>query len=224
MAVVEMGKLNLVAMSYEKDKVLNALGRSGATEIKLHTQTEYAAPITADCESLREYLSGLEYVLSKITEGAKKYISQNKLKSDLEKEGFDVTYSEFMEARDFKAEADETVEEVNRLLAEQKKCSAELAKVKRTLGEAEIYASVKQPLKIENTSHARFRLGTIPAAAKKNFAQAMEELPLASYSFLSGSAESELIMVAAHKAEAEKTDALLQSIGSLLNASPSTRD
>ena len=110
MAIVEMGKLNLVAMSYEKDKVLNALSRSGATEIKLHSQTEYAAPMTSDCESLREYLSGLEDALSKITDSVNQYISQNKLKSDLPKDGCEITYSEFIGAKDLKAEADETVQ------------------------------------------------------------------------------------------------------------------
>ncbi|MDE6104322.1 MAG: hypothetical protein K2G38_01360, partial [Clostridia bacterium] len=166
MAVVEMGKLNLVAMSYEKDRVLNAMQRTGATEIKLHSQTEYASPMTADSESLKEYLSGLEDALSKILESVNKYISQNKIKSDLQKDGFEITYSEFIGAKDLKAEADETVAEVNRILDEQKRYSAELAKVKRTLAEAEIYSSVKQPLKVENTAHARFKIGTIPAAAK----------------------------------------------------------
>ena len=213
MAVVEMGKLNLVAMSYEKDRVLNALQRTGATEIKLHSQTEYASPMTADSESLKEYLSGLEDALSKILESANKYISQNKIKSDLQKDGFEVTYSEFIGAKDLKAEADETVAEVNRILDEQKKYSAELAKIKRTLAEAEIYSSVKQPLKVENTAHARFKIGTIPATAKDKFIQAIGELPLASYSFVSSGDESELIMVASHKSEVEKTDAVLQSFG-----------
>lgn len=213
MAVVEMVKLNLVAMSYEKDRVLNALGRSGATEIKLHSQTEYASPMTADCESLREYLAGLEDALSKITDSANKYISQHKLKTDLPKDGCEISYSEFIGAKDLKAEADETVEEVNRLLDGQKKYSAEFVRVKRRLADAEIYAPLKQPLKIENTAHARFLIGTIPAAAKGGFIQAIEELSLASYSFLSSSDESELVMVAAHKAEAENTDAVLQGFG-----------
>ncbi len=213
MAVAEMGKLNLVAMSYEKDKVLNALQRTGATEIKLHSQTEYAEPMIADCESLKEYLAGLEDALSKITESVDKYISRNKIKPDFPDGECEITYSEFIGAKDLKAEADETVEEVNRLLDAHKKTSAELSKVKRLLADAEIYASVKQPLKVENTAHARFKIGIVPASSKENFIQAMDELPLASYSFLASGGDSELIMVAAHKAEAEKTDGVLQSFG-----------
>ena len=87
-AVAEMSKLNLVAMSYEKDKVLNALQRTGATEVKLHSQTEYAAPLNTDCGELRDYLAGLEETLKKLTEFAQKHISKNKLKSDLPEETF----------------------------------------------------------------------------------------------------------------------------------------
>ena len=40
MAIAEMRKLNLVAMSYDKDIILNALQRTGAVEVKLHADTE----------------------------------------------------------------------------------------------------------------------------------------------------------------------------------------
>lgn len=207
MAVAEMSKLNLVAMSYEKDKVLNALQRTGATEVKLHSQTEYAAPLITDCGELRDYLTGLEETLKKLTEFAQKHISRNKLKSDLPEETFEITYSEFSAAIGLKAEADKTCVEVNRLFGEKKKISSELAKVERTLAEAEIYASIESPLKLENTAHVRFRLGSIPLAAKDKFISEAGGYPLVSYSFIADG----LIMVAAHKAEADKADALLQS-------------
>ena len=40
MAIAEMQKFNLVAMSYDKEAVLNALQRTGAVEVKLHAETE----------------------------------------------------------------------------------------------------------------------------------------------------------------------------------------
>ena len=135
MAVAEMSKLNLVAMSYEKDKVLNALQRTGATEVKLHSQTEYAAPLNTDCGELRDYLAGLEETLKKLTEFAQKHISKNKLKSDLPEETFEITYSEFFAANGLKAEAEKTCEEVNRLFGEKKKISSELAKIEKTIAE-----------------------------------------------------------------------------------------
>lgn len=207
MAVAEMSKLNLVAMSYEKDKVLNALQRTGATEVKLHSQTEYAAPLNTDCGDLRDYLTGLEETLKKLTEFAQKHISKNKLKSDLPEETFEITYSEFFAANGLKAEAEKTCEEVNRLFGEKKKISSELAKIEKTIAEAEIYASVESPLKLENTAHVRFTLGAIPPAAKDKFISEAGGFSLVSYKFISDG----LIMVAAHKAEADKADALLQN-------------
>ena len=48
MAVAEMSKLNLVAMSYDKDSVLNALQRTNAAEVKLHYEAENTVALTAD--------------------------------------------------------------------------------------------------------------------------------------------------------------------------------
>ena len=44
MAVAEMRKLNLVAMSYDKDRILNALQRTGAAEIKSAEEKENTLP------------------------------------------------------------------------------------------------------------------------------------------------------------------------------------
>ena len=56
MAVVEMSKINLVGMSYDRDKILNALQRTQATEIKLHSETSNTMPLEADTEALRDRL------------------------------------------------------------------------------------------------------------------------------------------------------------------------
>ena len=40
MAIAEMRKLNLIAMSYDKGVIFDALQRTGAVEVKLHADTE----------------------------------------------------------------------------------------------------------------------------------------------------------------------------------------
>ena len=82
MAVAEMGKLNLAAMSYDKDGILNALQRTGATEIKLHCETQYSVPLQADCEELRSRLSRAENALSVLLIHAEEYCKQAKIKAD----------------------------------------------------------------------------------------------------------------------------------------------
>ena len=62
-----MSKLNLAAMSYDRDAVLNALQRTGAVEIKLHSQIENTVVKDADCESLSAYFSAVESALERRT-------------------------------------------------------------------------------------------------------------------------------------------------------------
>ena len=40
MAIAEMQKLNVAALAYDRDKILNSLQWTGATEIKLHSEVE----------------------------------------------------------------------------------------------------------------------------------------------------------------------------------------
>ena len=66
MAIAEIGKLNLIAMSYEKDAVLNALQRTGATEIKLLKETENTAPMIKNTGLLPECLAYFESALENL--------------------------------------------------------------------------------------------------------------------------------------------------------------
>lgn len=66
MAVAEMVKLNLAGMAYEKDALLNALQRTGATEIKMHYEAENTSVLTSDCENLRLNLVKTETALERL--------------------------------------------------------------------------------------------------------------------------------------------------------------
>ena len=57
MAVAEMRKLNLVAMSYDKDRILNALQRTGAAEIKSAEEKENTLPAEDGGDEVRADLS-----------------------------------------------------------------------------------------------------------------------------------------------------------------------
>ena len=81
MAIAEMSKLNLVAMSYDRDKILNALQRTNATEITLQYETEHTVALSSDCEQLRVYLSSIEEALSCFIAVTEEYHKDNKIKS-----------------------------------------------------------------------------------------------------------------------------------------------
>ena len=62
--IAEMKKLNLAAMSYDREKVLNALQRTGAAEVKCHTPVESVSPLPFAGDELRARLSASEAALA----------------------------------------------------------------------------------------------------------------------------------------------------------------
>ncbi|MDE6442744.1 MAG: V-type ATP synthase subunit I [Clostridia bacterium] len=212
MAVAEMSKINLAAMSYDKDDILNALQRTGAAEIKLHSQTQYANPAEVDCDGLRAYLSEIESALGHLCRATENYYKQAKTKTDLLDEP-EISYSEFMFAKDKKEWADGVVGQINAVLDNGRRLETELAKVRRDLNAALIYSGYKYPLEVANTAHSKIKLGTIPARQKDNFIKDIAEVPLASYSFEGEDNDSALILIATHKSDAQKTDDVLQLTG-----------
>ena len=205
-----MSKINLVGMSYDRDKILNALQRTQAAEIKLHAETENTMPLEADTEALRERLSRGEAALEVLLTRVEAHYKEEKIKSDNLKE-VEISYAEFMSARDRIEDAEKLIDKINSLLEAEKELNAELARLNRLLASARIYSEFKNPLKNENTAHTLVKVGTLPSPMKEGFMKGAENLPLLSYGFYSSDGESELIMLAAHKAaEAEVFD-LLQS-------------
>ncbi len=174
-----MQKLNLVAMSYDRDKVLNALQLTGATEIKHHCEADNTAPLECGCDDLRAYLSQTESALDFICAEVENYNKENKIKSDSLKDGFTVSYSDFLSAKDLKGQIDGLVEKVSALQTERKTLIAEKAKLLRTLQTAEIYRGLKTPFaEFGDTRNVKIKLGTIPNNEKENFFATVENAEL----------------------------------------------
>ena len=210
MAVVEMSKINLVGMSYDRDKILNALQRTQATEIKLHSETENTMPLEADTEALRERLSKGEAALEVLLSRVENHYKALKQHSDNVGE-VEISYTEFMSARDGVESAEKLIDKINSLLDGERELNGELLRVNRLLSSAKIYSEYKGSLHAENTAHTLMRIGTIPTQMKDSFIKGAENLPLLSYAFSSSDGESELITLAAHKASETEVYDLLQS-------------
>ena len=71
MAIAEMKKFNLVAMSYERDTLLNALQKTGAVEVNLHGEEAYTTVPAENAESLREYVGRMESALALLSAATK---------------------------------------------------------------------------------------------------------------------------------------------------------
>ena len=203
-----MGKLNLIAMSYEKEAILNALQRTNATEIKLHSEAENTSVMTADCEAVRVYLSKVDTALERLSSATETYNKENKIKSDVLKDGFEVSYSQFMSAKDMKGDIDALIEKINALYDNGKELESELNKLRRTIAAAEIYSALPYPLKTEDTAHTKFTLGTAASGSVEKI-QSSELFVLET---LNANADETLIFAAYHKSvSAEAESALIEA-------------
>ena len=117
--IAEMQKLNLVAMSYDKDEILNALHRTRAVEVVSHKEIGYAKTPVVDTEALSDRLFRVEAALSILIKEVEERDKAEGNKSELLKDGFAVTYDEFMAAEGLGERVDETVKTINALYDEK---------------------------------------------------------------------------------------------------------
>lgn len=209
MAIAEMSKLNLVAMAYDKDAVLNALTGTGAVEIKSHGEEADTSPLSFDCEELRAYLSRLEEARGKLADACAKAIKEDKSF----KTSDEISFAEFMSAKELRVGAEECADKIFGCEDRRKKIQSAISKLDKQLEIAKIYSGVTQPLGADGTAHVKFRLGSAPAGGIKTLQSALAENKLAAYSVIGGDAENSVIMVAAHKSVAEETDGALAAAG-----------
>ena len=213
MAIVNMRKLHLIAMSYDKDAILNALQRTGAAEVKLHAETENTVIPIEDFEGTRTYLASVENALTVLTSAVENYQRQNNQKPEKESV-FDVTYTEFMSACNYQAEVEETVDTVNALADERNRLKGEMAALRRKKESAEIYASVKEPLSLfGNTQRTKGRLGCVAASLKEALKTKLKETELCAFETLAENSEQALLHVSSHASVALEIDGILSMYG-----------
>ncbi len=212
MAIVEMSKLNLVAMAYDKDALLNALQRTGATEIKFTAENEYTVPLCSDCEELSAELSGVENALETLTAHADAYEKENKIKSEKSAE-IEITYSDFINAHKLKEKAADAVNSVNALTERKKRIIASLTKAQRSLETAAVYKDVDSAISgFCGTLNTKITLGSLPVAGAEILRVAENENPLLCFETLS-SGETPVVVAAAHKSALRELDDTLQRAG-----------
>jgi len=201
-------------MSYEKSMILNALQRTGAVEVKLHAETENTSALAANAEELRAYLVRTEAALSLLCAEVENYNKANKIKSSVLRDGFEVSYSDFMAAEGKRAEVEKTVARIEALSARKTELVTEIAKAKRTLLSEKLYSEVDFSFdSFSDTLHTRTRLGKIPSVQKDAFFKTLEGQPLIHAEQIASDSESVLLAVVAHKTAAGDAYGLLSEAG-----------
>ena len=214
MAIVKMRKLHMVAMSYDKDTVLNALQRTGAVEVALHKDTALTCVPQVETEALKTYATSVDTAISTLTLAVDNYEKDNGMKSTAIKDGFDVSYSEFTSIYEKKTEIDKTVEEILSLTEKKNHARAEMAKINKEKESAEIYSVLDLPFTaFSNTAHTRTRLGVVLGAVAENVCKALEEIELCDVEVLNETNDEKLLFVTSHKSVATETDSVLAVFG-----------
>ncbi len=214
MAIAKICKLNLVAMSYDKDAILNALSRLNAVEVKNHKETNLAAVDEVCAEDLKTYLSGLESALSVLSSEVENYEKTNNIKSDVLKDGFSVGYSDFISASEKRNEVEKAVAQINALIDEKNELKAALQKQTREAENLSVYRLLKTSFSdFADTRSVKIRLGIIAENFLPVLKEGLDGIELAAFEVLQETDRQTLVCVFAHKTIAKETDELLLSIG-----------
>lgn len=210
-----MSKLNLVAISYERDKILNALQKTRAAEVKTHTVLENTQIPESSLSELEERIRVLEGALDYLVTGVSTYISDNKIKDEKIANEYSLSYSEFLEAGEKREQIEEYIARITSLEEQKKELEATLLKSRRLSKTAGIYRVIKQPFSIlDSGTRVIYRLGTMPNQAFEELEKAQE--PLFYISKLNAEDGEALVFAAFHKSL--DGDKILQ--GASFNACP----
>ena len=215
--IVAMRKLHLASLSYDRDKVLNALERTRAAEIKEHAETEVSPLCTPGGEELSSYLASLEAALGIILSHA----PAEKQAEGLQ-DGFDVAYSEFVAAKDFRPRAEELIRETARLTEERTAADGEVARLTREISAVQPYTvSAVRFSQCRDTKNTAVRFGIVPVPAWDGLQKQLDSMPLTAYE-ATMSADGVLLFAVCHKSGLQEFESLLS--GASFSSCPYTGD
>lgn len=209
--IVKMRKLNIAAMRYDKDAILDALQKTRAVEITTLNGGEETMPPQKDVAALVEMLSRVESTLAILVKEEETLPSKER-KTDLLKDGFDVSYSDFMGMKDCEKKAEGILEEVKRLAAKKTALLAEKAAIEREEKNAAVYAFSDEPFSsFHATKKTGVQLGIVPSAKADDFLKAgqAEENDFFACERLGESGNFAVFVVAYQKGDKERAENLL---------------
>lgn len=170
MAIAVMRKLRVAAISYEGDKILDALSKTGAAEIKILEAEENIARPVSDAAALSSRMEEAEGALKELVASSERYAKEHKKAFKPEKDGFLVTYEEFMNADQKREEAEALIAEIKRLTAERVRLGASLASLEKTILSLSPYKEFEILFSaFSNTSRLRVFLGTVENVKEELF-------------------------------------------------------
>lgn len=214
MAIAEMSRMTLVALLSDKEKVYDALQKTGAAQIKTQTEKEYATPYPADLspnftEKIERANKCLEFLADE-TES----LDKTERGEGIAKDGFEVTLDEFFAAGRNADKTEEFLGEVEKLSERKAELKAERAKTVERRKSYEPYEGLNVKFSVyKSTKKTSVFLGIIPSDKIDNLKKSLDELGTVEYSAEADSGAGEIYAVVAYKGVAEETEKILAENG-----------
>ena len=172
--IAKMQKLHLAAMLSDKDGILDALQKTRAAEVKKHGEEEGTAIPVKDDAALLLRAAETENALQLLTKAAEDYERSHASIYNYQKDGFDVSYSGFMQMKEKSGEAEEIIARAKALSEEKAALAAEGYSLAREEKALLPYADIDLPFAdAESTTRGGFSLGVSPAAKEEDFQAAI---------------------------------------------------
>lgn len=148
--------------------------KTGAFELKRQKEIEGTSELPMIESS--PYVAMIEAGLDHLMVEAENYMREHDVKTDLLRDGWEVTYDEFMSAGQLREQVDADIAQVDALIDERNTLRTTLAREEKRLVQAQIYATIPDALSVYgNTAHTVGKLGTMPTSAWDDFIVAIEE-------------------------------------------------
>lgn len=207
MAIVEMSKLKLVGISYEKDAVLNALQRTGvvqvtADETQFETSTDASGSYEAVSHALEELINAvtLSDRVDKKAEPISKYC--------------DVSYERFMEIDARAEELNAVAAAINAALDRRSAIATRRSRIEGEIKHLQPYLALDCCFsEVKDTAHTVAVLGTVTSESLPSLTQRVGELSFASMQVISSVDMQVGVLVVAHKECKSELDNVLLETG-----------
>lgn len=174
--IVKMQKLHLAAMRADKDRILDALQKTRAAEIKQIPDAEGTHVPQKDVKEIEEKISLLSSALDTLTREAENYAKDKGVKCPYLKDGFDVSYSTFTGMAKRGEDADALLKKVNALSEEKSALLSERAALEREEKNAAAYAEINLPYEVfAATRKTCVVLGVVPTAKEDAFEERLKK-------------------------------------------------
>ena len=174
MAIAEMSTLTLLGKQEERDRLLNALQRTGAVQVFACEDNEAAPflqlPATDTAKDADRVQRDLAFLTGLIGDAPKE------MREGMAKDGFGVTLDEFYRVAERKAEVEQLLCSIESLADRQSAMRAEAARLGQERKSYEPYTVVPQPLSAYvDTAKTAVYLGILSTDKALNTVQAMQE-------------------------------------------------